>query len=70
MRKTEADMEVAVDVPRLRVVPAPVDVPDDDPSDETLLLRVADADRQAFEVLYHRYVRSVIGLALRKSHER
>lgn len=71
MRKTESDMEAAIDVPRLRAAPAPVgDVPEDDPSDETLLLRVADSDREAFEVLYHRYVRSILGLALRKLRDR
>ena len=66
MRRTESDMEAAIDVPRLRVAPAPDDVPDDDLSDETLLLRVADSDGEAFEILYHRYVRSILGLAQRK----
>ena len=70
MRNTESDMEAAIDVPRLRVVPAPAEVTDVDPSDETLLLRVADSDRVAFELLYHRYVRSVLGLALRKLNDR
>jgi RNA polymerase sigma-70 factor (ECF subfamily) len=70
MRKTESDMEAAIDVPRLRVAPAPADVPEDDPSDEALLLRVAESDRDAFEILYHRYLRSVVGLALRKLHDR
>jgi len=59
-------MEAAIDLPRLRVAPAPVDVPEDDPSDEALLLRVAESDREAFEILYHRYVRSILGLAQRK----
>ena len=63
-------MEVALDMPRLRAVPAPVDVPDDDPSDEALLLRVAESDRIAFEILYHRYVRSIFGLAMRKLRDR
>ena len=70
MRKTGTDMEAAIDVPRLRVAPAPVDPPEDDPSDEALLLRVADSDREAFETLYHRYIRSVLGLALRKLRDR
>ena len=70
MRRTESDMEVAIDMPRLRVASAPAEVPQEDPSDETLLLRVADSDRQAFEILYHRYVRSIFGLALRKLHDR
>jgi RNA polymerase sigma-70 factor (ECF subfamily) len=63
-------MEAAIDVPRLRVAPAPADLPEDDPSDEELLRRVADSDRAAFEALYHRYVRSIYGLALRKLKDR
>jgi RNA polymerase sigma-70 factor (ECF subfamily) len=59
-------MEAAIDVPRLRVATAPAEVPEDDPSDEALLLRVAESDRDAFEILYHRYVRSILGLAQRK----
>ena len=70
MRKTESDMEAAIDVPRLRVASAPVAVPDDDPSDEALLVRVAGSDRDAFEILYRRYVRSILGLALRKLNDR
>ena len=31
---------------------------------------VAERDRVAFELLYHRYVRSVFGLALRRLRER
>ena len=63
-------MEVAIDVPRLRVASTPLDGPEDDPSDEALLLRVADSDREAFELLYHRYVRPIYGLALRKLDDR
>jgi len=63
-------MEAALDIPRLRVVPPPAEVPEDDPSDETLLERVADSDRAAFEILYHRYIRSIFGLALRKLGDR
>lgn len=70
MRKTDTDMEIAIDVPRLRVAPAPAEPPEDDPSDQALLLRVADSDRAAFEMLYHRYVRSIFGLALRKLNDR
>ncbi len=71
MRKTESDMEVALDMPRLRAVPAPAEAPpDDDPSDAALLLRVANSDRDAFEVLYRRYVRSIFGLSLRRLRDR
>lgn len=64
-------MEAALDMPRMRVVPPPVEAPaEDDPSDALLLARVANADRDAFEVLYHRYVRSIFGLALRRLRDR
>ena len=38
--------------------------------DRELLLRVAAGDRAAFETLYHRYVRPVFGLALRRLGDR
>ena len=64
-------MEVALDMPRLRAVPAPVAAPvENGPSDAMLLARVANADRDAFEVLYRRYVRSIFGLALRRLRDR
>ena len=64
-------MEVALDMPRTRVGSAPVEAPaGDDLSDAALLARVANADRDAFEVLYHRYVRSIFGLALRRLRDR
>ena len=71
MRKTESEMEAALDMPRLRAVPEPVETSaDDDPSDAALLARVADKDMEAFDVLYHRYVRSFFGLALRRLRNR
>jgi RNA polymerase sigma-70 factor (ECF subfamily) len=71
MRKSDQDMELAIDVPRLRAVPAPAEQPSPaDPSDAELLARVAERDREAFELLYHRYLRSVFGLALRRLHDR
>jgi RNA polymerase sigma-70 factor (ECF subfamily) len=64
-------MEVALDMPRLRAVTAPVNATaEDDPSDAALLVRVGSADRDAFEVLYHRYARSIFGLALRRLRDR
>ena len=65
-------MEVAIDLPRLRAVPSPpaAELPADDPSDAELLARVANSDHEAFELLYQRYVRSVMGLALRRLHDR
>lgn len=35
-------------------------------ADEELLCRIAERDREAFEILYRRYARAVYGLALRR----
>jgi RNA polymerase sigma-70 factor (ECF subfamily) len=74
MRKDKGDMELAIDVPqpRLRAVPSdPVPQPlDNSPSDAELLARVGERDREAFEILYGRYVRPVFGLALRRLGDR
>jgi RNA polymerase sigma-70 factor (ECF subfamily) len=74
MRKDKGDMELAIEVPqpRLRAVPSePVPQPlDDSPSDAELLARVGERDREAFEMLYGRYVRPVFGLALRRLGDR
>jgi RNA polymerase sigma-70 factor (ECF subfamily) len=63
-------MELALDTPRLRAVPAEPRPPAADASDAELLTRVAGRDREAFELLYNRYVRSVFGLALRRLRDR
>jgi RNA polymerase sigma-70 factor, ECF subfamily len=74
MRKNDGDMEIALEVhqPRLRAVPSDpaTQPPDDSPSDAELLARVGERDREAFEILYGRYVRSVFGLALRRLGDR
>jgi RNA polymerase sigma-70 factor, ECF subfamily len=74
MRKDKGDMELAIEVPqpRLRAVPSePVQQPvNDSPSDAELLARVGERDREAFEILYGRYVRPVFGLALRRLGDR
>ncbi len=74
MRKDKGDMELAIEVPqpRLRAVPSePVQQPvEDSPSDAELLARVGERDREAFEILYGRYVRPVFGLALRRLGDR
>jgi RNA polymerase sigma-70 factor, ECF subfamily len=41
-----------------------------EPSDSTLLEQIAVGDRDAFELLYRRYARSVLGLALRRLGDR
>jgi RNA polymerase sigma-70 factor (ECF subfamily) len=66
-------MELALDNPgRLRAVPQAGPVRDlrADTSDADLLVLVAERDRAAFEALYHRYVRSMYGLALRRLRDR
>ena len=64
-------MELAIDTPaRLRAVPERRDPPPAAETDADLLVRVADRDRAAFEVLYGRYVRSIFGLALRRLRDR
>jgi RNA polymerase sigma-70 factor (ECF subfamily) len=77
MRKDGDDMELTLDTPaRLRPVPPPLpadEATEDAPgreSDTDLLLRVAERDREAFELLYARYVRPVFGLALRRLRDR
>ena len=67
-------MELALNPPaHLRPVPAAEAPPPPAETRETdteLLVRVADRDYEAFEQLYHRYVRSVFGLALRRLRDR
>ena len=77
MRKDGEDMELMLDTPaRLRPVPPqqPTEqLKDDAPgrvSDTDLLVRVAERDREAFELLYERYVRPIFGLALRRLRDR
>ena len=74
MRKDKGDMELAIEVPqpRLRAVPSEPAPPPPSPdvSDAELLARVGEHDREAFELLYGRYVRPVFSLALRRLGDR
>ena len=70
MRKNSGDMEFALEAPRLRAVPSPDPAPTLDTSDAELLARVGEGDREAFELLYRRYVRPLFGLALRRLGDR
>ena len=67
-------MEIALDTPaHLRAVPSRPSaepVPAEQATDSELLVRVAARDREAFDVLYHRYIRSVFGLALQRLRDR
>src|SRR5215831_3350889 len=73
-RSQNEDMELAIDVgaslPAARRV-ASIGLADDRrSSDEELLVRVGDGDSKAFELLYRRYARPVLGLALRRLGDR
>jgi len=70
MRKNSGDMEIALEVPHLRAVPSADPAPTLDSSDADLLARVGEGDREAFELLYRRYVRPLFGLALRRLGDR
>src|SRR5438270_6903270 len=74
MRRNRRGMDLALETPtRLRAVPSGADakpVAPEQASDTELLVRVARRDREAFEVLYRRYVRSVFGLALQRLRDR
>jgi len=64
-------MELALEAPaRLRAVPVPGDALSPDAPDGELLARIADRDREAFELLYRRYVRPIFGFALRRLRDR
>jgi RNA polymerase sigma-70 factor, ECF subfamily len=63
-------MELALAAPHLRPVPTDSAAPPPDTPDADLLVRVGERDRAAFELLYHRYIRSVFGLALRRLGDR
>src|SRR3954467_14977934 len=71
MRKDGEDMELALDPPaRLHAVAPAENAPPAEDTDAELIVRVAGRDRDAFELLYRRYVRSVFGLALRRLRDR
>jgi RNA polymerase sigma-70 factor, ECF subfamily len=67
-------MELALEMrSRLPRAPRTESIPSVDerrPSDEELLTRTGDGDRDAFELLYRRYARPVLGLALRRLGDR
>jgi RNA polymerase sigma-70 factor (ECF subfamily) len=61
-------MELALDLPRARQAAVPKPAPDC--SDGELLQRIGGGDREAFDVLYGRFVRPVFALALRRLGDR
>ena len=72
--RSKDDMEIALDVPSsLPRAPRAGTMPRVEqrvPTDEELLARIARGDQGAFELLYRRYVRPVLGLALRRLGDR
>jgi RNA polymerase sigma-70 factor, ECF subfamily len=66
----EYALDPPVRLPRHRKVATIPDVSAADPTDEQLLERIGRRDSHAFETLYRRYARSVLGLALRRLGDR
>jgi RNA polymerase sigma-70 factor (ECF subfamily) len=68
--RKDKEMELALDLPAQRSQRANRPVPAERSSDGELLQRIAGGDREAFDVLYHRFVRPVFALALRRLGDR
>jgi RNA polymerase sigma-70 factor (ECF subfamily) len=66
----ELVMSTPYRLPRSARTEAPPGLANIRPTDEDLLARVGDGDHSAFEQLYQRYARSVLGLALRRLGDR
>jgi RNA polymerase sigma-70 factor, ECF subfamily len=73
-RKEDEAVEVALapafSLPGRAGSPPTPDPPRREPSDGDLLQRIGNGDRPAFELLYKRYARAVLGLALRRLGDR
>jgi RNA polymerase sigma-70 factor, ECF subfamily len=63
-------LDISCSLPQEGRVATMPKVDDLQPSDEELLARVGTGDRPAFEQLYKRYARTVLGLALRRLGDR
>ena len=69
--RTPDDMELVEALPAPLVASSRTPArPTGEPSDATLLQRIARGDRGAFELLYKRYARAVLSLALRLLRDR
>jgi RNA polymerase sigma-70 factor (ECF subfamily) len=73
-RKEDDAVEVALappfSMPGRAGASAPAEAARGEPTDGDLLERIGNGDRSAFEVLYRRYARAVLGLALRRLGDR
>lgn len=72
MRSQDENMELALPLPAAASddEPAQERPAQAEPSDGELLQRIARQDREAFDMLYERYLRPVYGLALRRLADR
>ncbi|TML44095.1 MAG: sigma-70 family RNA polymerase sigma factor [Actinobacteria bacterium] len=68
--RREKEMELALDLPAQPTHREDRLAPAERCSDGELLQRIADGDREAFDVLYRRFVRPVFALALRRLGDR
>ena len=68
--RRDKDMELALDLPAQSTHREARPAPAERSSDGELLQRIADGDREAFDVLYRRFVRPVFALALRRLGDR
>jgi RNA polymerase sigma-70 factor (ECF subfamily) len=73
-RKEDETVEVALaqpfSMPGRAGLSASAERPRAEPTDGALLQRIGGGDRDAFDVLYRRYARAVLGLALRRLGDR
>ena len=68
--RRDKEMELALDLPAQSTQREGRPVPAERSSDGELLQRIAGGDREAFDVLYRRFVRPVFALALRRLGDR
>jgi RNA polymerase sigma-70 factor, ECF subfamily len=68
--RKDDEMELALDLPVQPAVRAARRLPAEECTDGELLRRIGDGDREAFDVLYRRFVRPIFSLALRRLGDR
>ena len=68
--RRDKEMELALDLPAQSTQREGRPVPAERSSDGELLQRIAGGDREAFDILYRRFVRPVFALALRRLGDR
>ena len=68
--RKDKEMELALDFPARSTNRVRRETPAEECSDAELLERIGNGDRQAFDVLYGRFVRPVFALALRRLGDR